>query len=94
MPGTFVQLRRIRNGHPHIVHTYGIMSGSSGSTYIFQERAVCDLHDAAGSYRRRVMGETLQTKTWLLQTAQGESSNTTARELLVHADTLIAPKSC
>ncbi len=39
-----------------------------------QERAVCDLHDAAGACAGRVMGEGEHVKEWMLQVAHGELS--------------------
>ena len=66
-----VQLRRLDNSHPHIIHTHGMLRGASGSVYIMQERAVCDLHDAAGACSGRVMGEGEHVKEWMLQVAHG-----------------------
>ena len=66
------QLRRLDNSHPHVVHTHGMLRGASGSVYIMQERAVCDLHDAAGACGGRVMGEGDHIKEWMLQVAHGE----------------------
>ncbi len=66
-----LQLKRLNNAHPHIVHTYGVLRGVSGSAYIMQERAVCDLHDAAGACAGRVMGEGEHVKEWMLQVAHG-----------------------
>ena len=67
-----LQLRRLDNSHPHIVHTHGMLRGASGSVYIMQERAVCDLHDAAGACPGRVMGEGEHVKEWMLQVAHGK----------------------
>ncbi len=66
------QLRRLDNSHPHIIQTHGMLKGASGSVYIMQERAVCDLHDAAGACAGRVMGEGEHVKEWMLQVAHGE----------------------
>jgi len=49
-----------------------MLRGDSGSVYIMQERAVCDLHDAAGACPGRVMGEGEHVKEWMLQVAHGE----------------------
>jgi len=67
-----LQLQRLDNSHPHIVHTHGMLRGASGSVYIMQERAVCDLHDAAGACGGRVMGEGEHVKEWMLQVAHGK----------------------
>ena len=66
-----MQLKRLNNAHPHVVHHYGMLRGRSGSCYVFQELATADMHDVAGMHSRRCMGEGAYVREWMLQLAHG-----------------------
>ncbi len=67
-----LQLKALDNGHPHLVFTHGVVRDADGNAYIVQDRAVCDMHEAAGVLPNRSMGEHTHVKEWIFQLVHGE----------------------